>query len=259
VTIEGADVEALRGLASSLQSAAGELERISTSLRSSLYALPWMGHDFQMITNDWERQYGPQLNSTATSLRSAAQVISRNADQQNSASTAAGGALGSAGSSGLTTTLVSDAKAVANKAGWVVGPLLGAIPVVGSFVTMASTVDSYGRLTQDLADGHDQAAFEQGSSLTSSAFFDVAAKSLKSGDPAVAGTAALVGANVVIWTDVEKAGRQVDWSYTFSHLNQLDPLAPGALSAIGGASEQAFKMVGGQLAESAVSSVLGLL
>jgi len=41
-----------------------------------------------------------------------------------------------------------------------------------------------------------------------------------------------VGTNITLWNTVEQDGRAINWSYTVTHLSQLNPFAPGALSSV---------------------------
>ncbi|MFD6090724.1 hypothetical protein ACFWGN_01245 [Oerskovia sp. NPDC060338] len=103
----GADVAALRDLATSLDGGAGVLDQARSKVRGSFHSVPWYGPDADQERGQWDGRLEPLLTQTAQSLRDAATTLRRNADDQESTSAAdtgssgaAGGAGGSAGGSG---------------------------------------------------------------------------------------------------------------------------------------------------------------
>ncbi|MGN6239514.1 MAG: WXG100 family type VII secretion target [Cellulosimicrobium cellulans] len=94
----GADVRALRALASSLRSGADALRSHRAQVTSVVDAATrWEGPDAAEFRNDWAASLGPSLATTATLLDAAADQLAADADQQESASSDGGGGLGGPG------------------------------------------------------------------------------------------------------------------------------------------------------------------
>lgn len=95
----GADISDLRELAAVLRRSAEKLESdvvgtISVGVRGN----PWAGPDAQHFREMWTRQTSRQIRSVASQLREAADVLNRNADEQDSASASSEGGASSTGS-----------------------------------------------------------------------------------------------------------------------------------------------------------------
>lgn len=140
---------------------------------------------------------------------------------------------------------VASVEAVSSKIGWVGDPFID--KVGGDFSAGVEEADGSFRLGEDIFDGHYQKAFEQASDIASGQSFGDVAEATEDIGTRAGGEAALVGANIIIWTDVEKAAKNINWSYTVSHLSQLNPRQPGGFEVIGGAVEQGVEEVGSQL------------
>jgi uncharacterized protein YukE len=142
-------------------------------------------------------------------------------------------------------SVAASAEAVSSKVGWVVEPFIDKLG--GDFSAGVEEADGSFRLGEDLFDGHYQKAFQQVSDIASGQAFGDVAKVTEGVGAKAGAEVALVGANIIIWTDVEKAAKNVKWSYTMSHLSELNPLQPGGFKVIGGAAEQGVEEVGSQL------------
>lgn len=90
MAMHGADIEQLRQLATSMDNAASQLDRIVFSLGISLGAAHWSGNDAGQFRSSWVQTYRPKLKQSATALRSACTILRRNADEQEHASAARG-------------------------------------------------------------------------------------------------------------------------------------------------------------------------
>jgi hypothetical protein len=96
----GADVDSLRRLAKQFESAADQLNSVTSTLTTDVNsASAWKGPDASEFRSDWNGTRTSQLKAAVAALRSGGADLVRNADEQNAASTdASGGASGSAGS-----------------------------------------------------------------------------------------------------------------------------------------------------------------
>lgn len=92
----GADVEALRQLATTIDGGAGVLDDARTSVRNAYQSAFWSGPDAQQARGQWDGQLEPSLARTAQALRDAAATLRSNADAQERTSTAGGGTGGGA-------------------------------------------------------------------------------------------------------------------------------------------------------------------
>lgn len=255
----GADPDELRALAGVLSSSAGTLEGERKRINGLVHTATWHGREADEFRSAWNSRYIPILEAAAQMLESASGLAFHEAEQQVTASSGTNlgvdGGSSSVESLGLTgvvggpalPTWWTEIEHRASKWGWLAAPFAAGIPQVGGLISQAGTIDSDFRLLEAVGESHYQDAFNQVSDLASGHFYGAATDALLD-DPAAATVPFLVGANITIWTDVEQAGRDINWTYTFSHLSALNPLSPGALAIYGHASEQAVEEVGGQIA-----------
>jgi len=96
VTTYGADVAALRALATTLDVGAHELDASRSAVRGRLLSSYWRGPHADRYRTDWQHRLDPLLASTADSLREAARTLRSDADAQERTS-ATGGATHGAG------------------------------------------------------------------------------------------------------------------------------------------------------------------
>lgn len=97
MSLAGADVDELRSAAKQLTQAADRLQGSMKSLTALISNAPmWRGADADQFRSEWKGQSVHALNSAVDRLRSGAEVLRRNADQQETASRAEGGAIGQA-------------------------------------------------------------------------------------------------------------------------------------------------------------------
>ncbi|MBS9535891.1 CHAP domain-containing protein [Mycobacterium sp. M1] len=96
----GADVDQLRSLAKQFTRSADQLQQSSTGLSKMIgNAAFWRGNDATMFRSQWQSHSRTSINAAAKTLRAAADVLIRNADEQDQASAAGGGSISSATSS----------------------------------------------------------------------------------------------------------------------------------------------------------------
>lgn len=88
-TFFGADVAELRGFAQDLSACSKRLTTISSSLNSALTALQWKGQDSERFRRDWSTSHLKSIRSVSAELETAAQLLLRNADEQDAASSSA--------------------------------------------------------------------------------------------------------------------------------------------------------------------------
>lgn len=94
----GADVEQLRSLAKRFTTSADRLQQSSSGLSGAITnAAFWRGNDADQFRAQWRSQSNPSIATVVKSLRSAADALIRNADEQDRASGAGGGGTGAAG------------------------------------------------------------------------------------------------------------------------------------------------------------------
>ena len=82
----GMDIGQVRQLAAEMQKAAEEIRQVGARVTSRLQATPWLGPDQQRFEQDWQGRMLQQLNQIATALGEAAQTATRNATEQEQAS-----------------------------------------------------------------------------------------------------------------------------------------------------------------------------
>ncbi|MGW6006329.1 hypothetical protein ACWFNS_15150 [Oerskovia enterophila] len=91
MTFYGADVAALRDLATTFDAGAEELDGSRTGIRGKLGSVPWHGPGAERYRADWQHQLEPALTRTSASLREAARRLRANAADQERTSSADGG------------------------------------------------------------------------------------------------------------------------------------------------------------------------
>ncbi|MCO5954067.1 WXG100 family type VII secretion target [Microbacterium yannicii] len=87
----GADIGELREFARQLSAGSDSLENARRALQSSVTSAPWRGPDGEELRSRWSSELAPALVEVAGSLRTAAQRIRANADDQERTSTDSGG------------------------------------------------------------------------------------------------------------------------------------------------------------------------
>jgi|UPI00036B1F0F uncharacterized protein YukE len=88
----GADVEQLRSLAKQFAQSADRLEQGSSGLsRVIANAAYWRGNDANQFRTQWRSQSTPSITAAVKTLRTAADALVHNADEQDQASAAGGG------------------------------------------------------------------------------------------------------------------------------------------------------------------------
>ena len=82
----GMDIQAVRTLASQLNSKAEQIEGLATALNAQLQGTQWLGADATGFRSEWDTRHRPQLTAVAGALREAATRASANALQQEQTS-----------------------------------------------------------------------------------------------------------------------------------------------------------------------------
>lgn len=82
----GADVAALRGLAWSLRRKEREIEASRQRLAAMVEALPWTGADHRRFVDEWRRVHGPALMAIVTEMAQTSRQAAHHADRQELAS-----------------------------------------------------------------------------------------------------------------------------------------------------------------------------
>lgn len=92
MAIVGADVEQLRALARQMREKAEHLESsIARPLSRSIDTSPWKGADAEAFRQQWQADLASKIRQVVTALREAADKASRNAEEQDKASSATSG------------------------------------------------------------------------------------------------------------------------------------------------------------------------
>ena len=82
----GMDVEAVRQLATQMDSKATDIDTIMNTLNSTLGNTEWLGTDATNFRNDWSTVHMVNLRNVANALRNAATAARTNATEQDNAS-----------------------------------------------------------------------------------------------------------------------------------------------------------------------------
>lgn len=90
----GADVDQLRALSRRFAEAADRLRGLVTDTSRQVQAARWAGPDADRFRSQWQGEAIGRIRSAADALQAAASALQRNADEQDQASAAAGGASG---------------------------------------------------------------------------------------------------------------------------------------------------------------------
>ncbi|MDZ4234086.1 MAG: WXG100 family type VII secretion target [Dietzia sp.] len=83
----GQDIDQVRQLAAQLNAMAGDIESVISQLTSAVDSVQWMGPDAERFKSEWKGQHVPQLRQVVSALQAASQNASRNASEQQQAST----------------------------------------------------------------------------------------------------------------------------------------------------------------------------
>lgn len=86
MTLSGADVAALRGLAGSLRHTQREIDATRRRLTAAVENVAWVGQDREQFTAEWHRLHGPGLMTIATEMGQTSNQATRHADEQEHAS-----------------------------------------------------------------------------------------------------------------------------------------------------------------------------
>lgn len=82
----GQDVEQVRQLATQLNSKASDIQSVISQLSSAVNSVEWRGQDAERFKLEWQSQHVPHLKQVAEALQTASQNASRNATEQQQAS-----------------------------------------------------------------------------------------------------------------------------------------------------------------------------
>lgn len=82
----GMDIEAVRQLATQMDSKASDIDTIANTLNSLLGNTQWIGTDATNFRNDWNSTHMTNLRSVSNALKNAANAARNNASEQEDAS-----------------------------------------------------------------------------------------------------------------------------------------------------------------------------
>lgn len=86
MAITGMDIQAVRALATQLETSAGEIEAIMSKLTSTLEGATWEGPDATAFRGEWQGAHCATLRQMSDRLREVGNQAKINADQQETAS-----------------------------------------------------------------------------------------------------------------------------------------------------------------------------
>jgi hypothetical protein len=104
-TFQGADVQALRGLRTSMQTFVAELQRSAATTTCALDALGWTGNDRTSFGTTWAECYRPVVQQVADAVARAADQVEAHAADQERASSDGGTGAGAAPGAGAAARL----------------------------------------------------------------------------------------------------------------------------------------------------------
>ena len=104
MAMHGADIAQLRSLAAQFDRAADQLETCRMAVGGSVRSSPWQGADAVRFRADWDSAHAGRIAAAASLLRTGAQGLRNNADQQEQASAVDAGAGGGQGAPGSAST-----------------------------------------------------------------------------------------------------------------------------------------------------------
>lgn len=96
----GADVEHLRQLAKTFRDAGARLTQAKATVTGQVQASPWRGPDAEQFRHAWAGDYSAKLVTAARALEQNAEILVKNADEQQSASSDDGGSGSGSGGTG---------------------------------------------------------------------------------------------------------------------------------------------------------------
>ncbi len=82
MAITGMNIEAVRQLASQMDTHAEQIQQLMGGLTQALENTEWIGPDRERFVGDWHGTHVAQLTAVANSLRDAANAARANADEQ---------------------------------------------------------------------------------------------------------------------------------------------------------------------------------
>lgn len=86
MALYGQDIEQVKQLAAQLNSKASDIQNVISQLTSAVNSVEWRGPDAERFKSDWQGQHVPQLKQIVSALQTASQKASKNAAEQQQAS-----------------------------------------------------------------------------------------------------------------------------------------------------------------------------
>ena len=82
----GMEIAAVRQLAMQLGAKADEIDQLAAQLTQQLAGTQWVGSDATRFRDDWQSVHVPALRNVSGAVRTARDAATRNADEQDQAS-----------------------------------------------------------------------------------------------------------------------------------------------------------------------------
>lgn len=86
MALVGMDIEAVRTLATQMDTKASDIDAIANTLNSKLGNTEWLGTDATNFRNDWSSTHMASLRNVSNALKNAATAARSNATEQENAS-----------------------------------------------------------------------------------------------------------------------------------------------------------------------------
>lgn len=86
MAMTGMDVAQVRALAKQMNSASQEVTQLAQRLTSALQSTTWVGNDKNRFESEWNGQHLKNLTAVSDALKTASQLATQNASEQEQAS-----------------------------------------------------------------------------------------------------------------------------------------------------------------------------
>ena len=210
MAIVGADVEQLRALSQTFTVAADRLQRVAVETSNRLNSTQWVGSDAERYRSQWRGESVRRLNAIAHALREVAEVLRRNADEQQTASAISGSAIAGAGFGGASALMPNPFESFRDFSSaaplWPISndTVLSTIPGVKSALPYAGAT----AIAFDSRLSTEEKVVEAGHLGYDTVAGGVRATAVQRGDP----VGYLLGAAASQWGDVAYYGSKADFS-----------------------------------------------
>ena len=86
MSLKGMDTDAVRQLATQMNSAKDQIQHLQQQLTTQLQNVNWIGPDREQFVSDWQGQHVPSLQNIISAIEAAATRATQNASEQDQVS-----------------------------------------------------------------------------------------------------------------------------------------------------------------------------